>query len=143
SPDPYAAHAVLGYYELRDGRPVMRDTNRSPWKVIHSQRDGWKRLERERFVQRALPRRVVPFLVEGEGIALSAYKRADDDRGEVLRLWSWNEGEREVRVRPPEGARGVRRCDLLEREAGALKSADGWVTLRLRPFQIATVRWEI
>ena len=143
SPDPYAAHADIGYYELRDGRQIMRDTNRSPWKVIHAQRDGWKRLERDRFVQGDLPRRVVPFRIEGERIALSAFKRAADGAGEVLRFWSWDDGEQEVRVRPPEGASAVARTDLLERPTGSLASHEGWVTLSLRPFEIATLRWEI
>lgn len=143
SPDPYGAHADIGYYELRDGRAVMRDTNRSPWKAIHSQRDGWKRLERDRFVQGELPRRLVPFRIDGSQIVLSAYKRAADGNGEVLRFWSWGESEGEVRVQPPDGARRVARTDLLERETQELEVVDGWVALRLRAFEIASLRWEI
>ena len=143
SPDPYAAHADIGYYERRGSRWVMRDTNRSPWKVIHSQRDGWKRLERDRFVERALPRRVVPFVLEGVDLVISAFKRSEDGCGEVLRFWSAGASEQVVRMRPPDGARQIARADLLERPTGDLEPAQGWVELHLRPFEIATVRWEV
>ena len=140
SPDPYAAHADIGYYELREGRQLMRDTNRSPWKAIHAQRDGWKRLEPERFVQRPLPRRLVPFRVEGDRLVLSAYKATADGRGEVLRFWSWE--AQEVRIVLPIGVREARRADLLERPGETLERADGQVRVQVRPFEIATVRWE-
>jgi len=143
SPDPYGAHAVIGYYEQVDGHWVMRDPNRSPWKVIHSQRDGWKRLESDRFVERALPRRVVPFVLEGEDLVISAFKRAEDGGGEVLRFWNAGASEQVARIRPPRGAAQVARTDLLERATEALEPAGGWVEVRLRPFEIATVRWEV
>jgi alpha-mannosidase len=143
SPDPYAAHAVLGYYQLEAGRQVMRDTNRSPWKVIHSQRDGWKRLETARFVQRELPRRLVPFRLAGDGLVLSAFKRAADGHGELLRFWSWHDSVQEVTLGLPEGARDPARADLLERVTQPLQPVAGQLRLPVRPFEIVTVRWVV
>ena len=142
SPDPFQAHADIGYCELRHGREIMRDTNRSPWKAIHSQRDGWKRLERDRFVDGDLPHQIVPFRLVGSHLALSAYKRADDDEGEVLRFWNWADGEQTVSLRLPPAASSAARTDLLEQPTRALPIADHTVALRVRPYEIVTVRWQ-
>jgi hypothetical protein len=144
--DPFRAYATFRYAELKNGREVLRDPNRSAWKCIHSQRDGWQRLERDCFLAFDVPRKIVPFNVKGDAVCLSAFKPALDGNGEILRLWSWSDRPEavEVTLHPDAGGAPTKvsfvACDLLERpllEARPMKTAGRFT---LNPFQVLTIR---
>lgn len=83
--------------------------------------------------------------LHGDGVVIGAVKRADDGSGDlVVRLWE-SRGARstavlELRSDLVAGARGVGRCDLLERHVEPLALSGAEVALTLSPFQITTVR---
>jgi alpha-mannosidase len=137
--------ATIRYAEVKEGREVIRDTNRSSWKCIHSQRDGWKRLERDRFVEFDMPRRIVPFTVNGENICVSAFKQAQDGNGEILRLWNWSDLPETVEVvcgdsvGPEAGDVQFQACDFLERPLDGSAPMLGAGTFTLAPFQVLTI----
>jgi alpha-mannosidase len=138
--------ATIRYAEIKDGREVLRDTNRSSWKCIHSQRDGWKRLERDWFLDFQVPRRIVPFKINGENVCISAFKRAQDGDGEILRLWNWSDRPEAVEVvcgdsvGPEAGNVQFQACDLLERPLDGSVPMRGSGTFTLAPFQVLTMR---
>jgi len=92
------AHATTGFYETLDGVEIPVDTNRSVWKSHNAERDGWRRVEPEYFVAGAMPARIVPFRLEGRQLIVSAFKIAEDGRGEILRFWSAAAREQKVVV---------------------------------------------
>ena len=138
--------ATIRYAEIKDGREVIRDTNRSSWKCIHSQRDGWKRMERDRFLDFEVPRRIVPFKINGKNVCISAYKRAQDGNGEILRLWNWSDHPETVEVAcdvgigPETDNVELLACDLLERPLDGSVPMRGAGTFTLAPFQVLTMR---
>lgn len=133
-------HATTGFYVKRQGKAVPADSNRSPWKPYNAERDGWRRLEDDRFLDRALPARIRPFAITGNRIMVSAFKRADDGDGFILRFWSWNECEQEVTVHAAGDSVVMRPTDLLERGIG--DPGQGPLQLRIEPFEIRTVRFK-
>ncbi|TDD67002.1 alpha-mannosidase [Jiangella aurantiaca] len=82
--------------------------------------------------------------MSGRSVVVSAVKLADDRSGDVVvRLYEARGGRATATLTPSFAVSGVEETDLLERPvpATALTGADGGsVTLRLRPFQIVTVR---
>ncbi|MFG2574885.1 alpha-mannosidase [Streptomyces sp. NPDC048481] len=82
--------------------------------------------------------------VEGDGITVEAVKLADDTSGDVVvRLYESSGGRATGVLRTGFPLAGARVTDLLERplEPAAL-TEDGAVAVRLRPFQILTLRLE-
>ncbi|WP_329415329.1 glycosyl hydrolase-related protein [Streptomyces sp. NBC_00704] len=82
--------------------------------------------------------------VEGDGITVEAVKLADDTSGDVVvRLYESSGGRATGVLRAGFPLAGARITDLLERplEPAAL-TEDGAVAVRLRPFQILTLRLE-
>lgn len=138
--NPYEPFATLGYAELKDGREILRDTNRSSWKTIHSQRDGWKRIESDRFLDGDLPHRILPFSLHGANICISAYKRAADGNGEIIRLWSWHDQPQTVKISTASPGAEFTACNLLEQPLDDAPPSRGSAEFHLRPFQILTLR---
>ncbi|WP_116949259.1 alpha-mannosidase [Jiangella endophytica] len=81
--------------------------------------------------------------VSGGSVVVSAVKLADDRSGDVVvRLYEAGGGRAAATLTPSFPVAGVEEADLLERpvEATALVGGGDAVTLRLRPFQIVTLR---
>ncbi|SDI11148.1 alpha-mannosidase [Actinokineospora alba] len=81
--------------------------------------------------------------VDNEAVVLSAVKLADDASGDVVvRCYESLGGRAEVRLEAGFAVAGAHRCDLLERPLdGQACELDGDVVeLRLRPFEIVTLR---
>ncbi|PZF86518.1 alpha-mannosidase [Jiangella anatolica] len=81
--------------------------------------------------------------VSGGSVVVSAVKLADDRSGDVVvRLYEAGGGRATATLTPSFPVAGVEETDLLERpvEASALVTGGDGVTLRLRPFQIVTLR---
>ncbi|TDC48095.1 alpha-mannosidase [Jiangella ureilytica] len=80
----------------------------------------------------------------GGSVVVSAVKLADDRSGDVVvRLYEARGGRATATLTPSFAVSGVEETDLLERPvpAAAMTGADGdTVSLRLRPFQIVTLR---
>lgn len=78
------------------------------------------------------------------GVAVSAFKLAEDGKGLVLRLWECRGGRGTLSIRWNLPAGSVRATDLLERDADGegLSHSGGVTTVPLRPFQIVTLRSE-
>lgn len=97
-----------------------------------------------------LPERRVPGSAEvrplleldEEAVVLSAVKLADDGSGDVVaRVYESLGGRARVRLTPGFELTEAQACDLLERPLGAVPTeADGTVELRLRPFELVTLR---
>jgi alpha-mannosidase len=80
--------------------------------------------------------------VEGVRLALGSLKRAEDDRGFVLRLYE-PRGARGVCILRFAGSiRWVVKTDLLENEEETLDVRDDAVHLRVTPFEVVTLRVE-
>ncbi len=131
-------HATIGFYAKRHGVEVPIDTNRSPWYATNAHRDGWRRIEQDRFCDIPIPARLVPFTIEGKHLIVSAYKRTEDGRGEILRFWSAAGEEQSVVIRAAEAGTVLTRNDLLERPITPEVSATGSMVLGVKPFEIHT-----
>ncbi|MFF3224641.1 alpha-mannosidase [Nocardia suismassiliense] len=85
------------------------------------------------------------FVVDNDAVVTSAVKLADDGSGDVvLRVYEAQGGRASALVTPGFDAAGFQVCDLLERPLPADTSAspeDMAVRLRLRPFQLVTLRF--
>jgi alpha-mannosidase len=85
-------------------------------------------------------------LLETEGLelALGALKPADDERGEILRLYEPHGARGECTLRFAEAPGSVQRTNLLEEPEGMVEVRDGTVRLAVRPFEVVTLRieWE-
>ncbi|QGZ47734.1 alpha-mannosidase [Streptomyces sp. QHH-9511] len=102
-----------------------------------------------------LPERRVPgdadvaplVAVDDDAVVVSAVKLADDGGGDVVvRLYESRGGRARARLTTALALAGVQVCDLLERPLadvpdGAVREADGGLELRLRPFQLLTLRF--
>jgi alpha-mannosidase len=119
---------------------VPIDTNRSPWHVTNAHRDGWRRMEPDRFPDAAMPGRIVPFVLDGEHLIVSAFKRAEDGNGEILRFWSAAAAPQIVRIRGGCPGAQLQQTDLLERNLPETAAATDELTLEVRPFEIVTIR---
>ncbi|HWC21143.1 MAG TPA: glycoside hydrolase family 38 C-terminal domain-containing protein [Flexivirga sp.] len=81
--------------------------------------------------------------VSGGGAVIEAVKLAEDGSGDVIvRLYEPAGARTRVTLEPTFPVREVTQVDLLEdpMEPDGLEAADGSITLRLRPFQLATLR---
>lgn len=133
-------HATIGFYARRGRVEIPVDTNRSPWHVTNAHRDGWRRIEADRFTHAAIPARIVPFTLEGEHLVVSAFKRAEDGNGEILRFWSAAATEQTVTVRGHNADAVLAGVNLLEQPVPQGPRASGSLVLHVRPFQVVTVR---
>ncbi|MBS1167238.1 MAG: alpha-mannosidase [Proteobacteria bacterium] len=79
-----------------------------------------------------------PLALDGDGVAVAAIKKADDDDGLVVRLYETRGRRAEVGVSTPFASVTV--VDLLEHEPVALPTIDGQLTLAFKPFEIKTLK---
>ena len=79
-----------------------------------------------------------PFTVQGEGIAVTAVKKADDDDGIIVRLYETRGRRAEALMSTPFAS--VAAVDLLERQPTPLSMIDGRLTLAFTPFEIKTLK---
>ncbi len=133
------AHATIGYYTRIGQREIPVDANRSTWKRYHAERSGWRRVEPDRYVQGALPDRVIPFRIRGESIVVSAFKARDEGPGRILRFWSYAAEDQTVAVQGDAPTARITRCNLLEQPLPGEAPATGTMELCIRPFEIVTV----
>ena len=79
--------------------------------------------------------------VDHPGVEVSAVKRADDGSGDLILRVAEVCGDRTtVEIRTPSTIHGAQRCNALEEPGAALDVTDGLVALRLRPFELVTLR---
>jgi alpha-mannosidase len=77
----------------------------------------------------------------GDGVELSAVKRADDGSGDlVVRLAEVCGGRAPVSVRLPHRITDARRCNVLEEPQAGIDTGDGIVAITLQPFELVTLR---
>ena len=86
------------------------------------------------------------FTIDDDAVAASAIKLADDGSGDVvLRVYETNGGRASALITPNFGFSGFEICDLLERpitrEAVNVAADNEGLRLRLRPFQLVTLRF--
>lgn len=80
--------------------------------------------------------------IDAPGVQIEAVKHADRSPGTIIRLAEvWGRAV-DTRLRVGTPIRSATRVDLLERDRGSLDVEDGSVPLRLRPFELCTVRVE-
>ena len=79
--------------------------------------------------------------VDRPGVSVEAVKWADDGDGVVVRLCEVFGSRGPVTVTPSWSFGAVHRCDLLERPAAEVPTADGALRLELRPFELVTLRF--
>jgi len=81
--------------------------------------------------------------LDSEAVVVSAVKLADDRSGDVVvRLYEAHGGRARARLTAGFEYGGVQSCDLLERPTGGGPAVhDGGVELRLRPFELLTLRF--
>jgi alpha-mannosidase len=82
--------------------------------------------------------------VDNDAVVVSALKLADDGSGDVVvRCYEAHGGRASALVTPGFAFAGeVEICDLLERRTEAAQLENGAVRLRLRPFQLVTLRFK-
>ncbi len=85
-----------------------------------------------------LPQRHGLLSIEGDNIALSAVKRADDGQGLVVRLFNPSTVTRTAAITCAGGITRARRLTLEEAEDGELPGSDGALSLEVGPKKIAT-----
>ena len=90
----------------------------------------------------AVPAKIAPFTLEGAHLIVSAFKRAEDGRGEIVRFWSAAEAEQRVTLRAGFSDARLTRVDLREQTVPTESNGQGTLVLRVRPFEIVTVRME-
>jgi alpha-mannosidase len=88
-----------------------------------------------------LPPRASFLELEGEGIVVSALKRAEDGEGAVVRLYNTLDSSTHGRLRLTEPWSRAELADMKEEVLGPADAHDGWVEIRLRPNQIVTLRF--
>ncbi|MEU1204873.1 glycoside hydrolase family 38 C-terminal domain-containing protein [Nocardia sp. NPDC005825] len=85
------------------------------------------------------------FTVDNDDVVTSAVKLAEDGSGDVvIRLYEAGGGRATALLTPDFEYTGYRRCDLLERslpEENVAEATEAGIRLRLRPFQLVTLRF--
>ncbi len=91
-----------------------------------------------------LPTSAAALTLQGDGVAVTAVKKAERGEALVVRLCEVHGGRTRVRLSLGAPIRSVARCDLLERPREPISAGDGGaVELELGPFQLATLRFEL
>jgi len=79
--------------------------------------------------------------IEGDSVVLTAFKRSEDDRSVILRLYEWAGKDSTATIQLPSGAQTAATTNLMEQfESKPEPVAADQVRLNVHPFQIATVR---
>ncbi|MBS2534499.1 alpha-mannosidase [Catenulispora sp. NF23] len=86
------------------------------------------------------------FTIDNDAVTASAIKLADDRSGDVvLRVYESHGGRAAARITPGFGFSGFEICDLLERpitrEGVSVATDNDGLVLKLRPFQLVTLRF--
>ena len=80
--------------------------------------------------------------VDHPAAIVETVKRGEDGRGTVVRLYESLGGSARVRLRLAGKVKSAEDCDMLERPRRKLRiGRDGAVLLRLRPFEVRTIRF--
>ncbi len=79
--------------------------------------------------------------LDGEGLVVTALKRAEDGDGVVVRLYDTLDRPTAGRLRLTEHWQSAQIVDMKEDPLGPAEVAEGWVRLSLRPNEIVTVRF--
>ena len=84
-------------------------------------------------------------LVSGtdDGVAVETFKKAEDGKGYIVRLYETNNARRETELSFGFTVKKATACNLLEEVQEPLKLENGRVKLTFRPFEIKTVRVEL
>jgi alpha-mannosidase len=80
--------------------------------------------------------------LDGEGLVVTALKRAEDGDGAVVRLYNTLDGPTTGRLRLTEAWRQAQVVDMKEDALGPAEVSHGWVRLELRSNQIVTLRFD-
>jgi alpha-mannosidase len=81
--------------------------------------------------------------VSARAVICETVKRSQDDRATVLRLYESLGGSARTSLRCPAAGGRAWECDMLEAPLRRLAvGRGGEITLRFRPFEVKTIRWE-
>jgi alpha-mannosidase len=78
--------------------------------------------------------------IEPANVVVTAFKKAEDDNGLILRFYEWAGKESDVSVHLPTTAQSAEETDLMERPIGNLSVHSGVVTVPTKPYEIKTIK---
>ncbi|HET9168596.1 MAG TPA: glycoside hydrolase family 38 C-terminal domain-containing protein [Actinospica sp.] len=112
--------------------------------IADAVREGYGCNQRERSLPGDAVVEPLVTLEDGASVVVSALKLSDDGSGDVVvRCYEAEGGRASTLLAPGFAWQGeVEVCDLLERRTGVAQVEDGGVRLRLRPFQLVTLRFK-
>jgi alpha-mannosidase len=78
--------------------------------------------------------------IEGNGVVLTALKKAEDNNSLILRFYEWAGEERDVALRVPASVVSAAETDLMERPTKPLPFHDHQVVVHTKPYEIKSVQ---
>jgi len=138
SPDP---HADEGHHALT----YSMYPHAGGWKEALTIRRGYElnykliSLPAERHEGKLAPEH--SFLqVQQDNIIVSALKKAEDDKGLIVRFYEWEGKEGPVTVQVPPGADSASETDLMEKPLSTLPVNSGAIKVPTKPYEIKTIK---
>jgi alpha-mannosidase len=77
-----------------------------------------------------------------ENVVLTAFKKAEDDTGLILRFYEWAGKEGNVALQLPLTAQSAEETNLMEKSLGGLPLHNGTVTVHTKPYEIKTIKMQ-
>jgi alpha-mannosidase len=78
--------------------------------------------------------------VQQDNIIVSALKKAEDDKGLIVRFYEWEGKEGSVTVQVPPGADSASETDLMEKPLSTLPVNSGAIKVPTKPYEIKTIK---
>ncbi len=78
--------------------------------------------------------------VQQDNIIVSALKKAEDDKGLIVRFYEWEGKEGPVTVQVPPGADSASETDLMEKPLSTLPVNSGAIKVPTKPYEIKTIK---
>ena len=78
--------------------------------------------------------------VQQDNIIVSALKKAEDDKGLIVRFYEWEGKEGPVTVQVPPGADSASETDLMEKPLSTLPVNSGAIKVLTKPYEIKTIK---
>jgi alpha-mannosidase len=78
--------------------------------------------------------------VQQDNIIVSALKKAEDDKGLIVRFYEWEGKEGPVTLQVPPGADSASETDLMEKPLSTLPVKSGAIKVPTKPYEIKTIK---
>ena len=89
-----------------------------------------------------LPERFSIATVDADNVVIDTIKQAEDGRGTIIRLYECQNRSVRTKLKIGYNCQKVSLCNLMEEPEGVLTVENNTVSLRLKPFEVVTVRIE-